>query len=78
MEGIQRLKGRRPQDYPGYAMAEILSELVVAGWLALARWIDAAAQAQRRAQARRELHRLSDHALRDIGLDRGQIDRLFV
>ena len=78
MEGIQRLKGRRPQDYPGYAMAEFISGLAVAGWLVLARWIEAAAQARRRAQARRELHRLSDHMLRDIGLERGQIDRLFV
>jgi uncharacterized protein YjiS (DUF1127 family) len=29
------------------------------------------------AQARRQLHALSDHTLKDIGLSRGQIDTLW-
>jgi uncharacterized protein YjiS (DUF1127 family) len=77
MESSSAYRGRRPQDYPGYAIAEILAELIAAGWRALLRWSDKAAQASRRARARRELHRLSDHYLRDIGLERGDIDRLF-
>ena len=77
MEHIHTLNGRRPQSYPGYALAEILAELIVAGWRTLARWTSEAEQARQRAKARRELRRLSDHSLRDIGLERGQIDRLF-
>jgi uncharacterized protein YjiS (DUF1127 family) len=39
-------------------------------WLALLRL-------QARAQARKELHALSDHLLKDLGLRRTEIDRLF-
>jgi uncharacterized protein YjiS (DUF1127 family) len=77
MESITTFRGRRPQDYPGYATAEILAGLVAAGWRASLRWLDAAVQAQRKEEARRELHKLSDHYLKDIGLDRAQINRLF-
>jgi uncharacterized protein YjiS (DUF1127 family) len=77
MERNSTVYGRRPQDYPGYALAETLVERIAAGWRALARWFDAAEQVRRRAQARRDLHRLSDHSLKDIGLERGQIDSLF-
>lgn len=39
--------------------------------------VAACAAASGRAATRHELHRLSDHALRDIGLHRSQIDGLF-
>ena len=77
MERNSTVYGRRPRDYPAYAFAEMVAEWIAARWRAMSRWMDVAAQAQRRAQARRDLHRLSDHSLKDIGLERGQIDGLF-
>jgi len=68
---------RRAQISAAHALAEVLSELAIGLWQLLCRGYAAAAAAQRRARTRRELHRLSDHALRDIGLHRTQIDRLF-
>jgi uncharacterized protein YjiS (DUF1127 family) len=37
-------------------------------------WLEAYAQARARAVVARELHRMSDHLLRDIGLHRSQIE----
>lgn len=37
-------------------------------------WLDAYSQARGRALVAGELHRLSDHMLRDIGLHRSQIE----
>jgi len=71
------LKSRRPEDFPSYATGEAISALIAAGWQRFAQWLDAVAQAQGRARARRELHYLSDRHLRDIGLERNEIDRLF-
>ena len=77
MESTNTFRGRRPQDYPGYALAEILAELIANGWMTLEKWLANAAQARLRARARRELRQLSDRSLRDIGIERGQIERLF-
>ena len=70
---------RRMQYHAGYALVEVLVEWVAAGWQALSR---AMAQRRRRKAAQRrrgcELRRLSDRMLRDIGLERDQIDRLFL
>ena len=71
------LRNRRPQDFPAYATGEIIAALIATGWLRVAQWLDAAAQAQGRARARRELHYLNDRTLRDIGIDRSEIDGLF-
>jgi len=60
-----------------YALIEILIELGIAGWQAAARAAGTLEGMRREAQARRELSSLSDRSLRDIGLDRHQIDRLF-
>lgn len=68
---------RRIQNTAGYALVVVLVEFIVAGYRVIARQLAAFATARRQAQARRELHRLSDHYLRDIGIDRNQIDRLF-
>ena len=43
----------------------------------LAKWWTSLRRARAAAQARREMHALSDRALRDIGLTRGQIELLF-
>jgi uncharacterized protein YjiS (DUF1127 family) len=43
----------------------------------LYRWWLALLRLQARAQARKELHALSDHLLKDLGLRRSQIDSLF-
>jgi len=77
MEQISTLNGRRPQDYPGYRNAELLADLIVGAMRLLGRLVDNAVRAHRSARTRRELHNLNDHFLRDIGLDRNQIDRLF-
>jgi uncharacterized protein YjiS (DUF1127 family) len=43
----------------------------------LRRWWLALLRLRAAAQARRELHALSDHLLKDLGLRRAEIDRLF-
>jgi len=77
MESMHTLRRRQPQEYPGYAVGEILAKLIVAGWRSIAGCVAAAARAQRGEKTRRELHGLSDHFLNDIGLHRDQINRLF-
>jgi uncharacterized protein YjiS (DUF1127 family) len=77
MDGSTTLNGRRIQPPFGYALVEGLAGLLAAGWRGAARLIGAFAESQRRARARDELTRLSDRMLRDIGLERSQIDRLF-
>ena len=69
---------RRALGHAGYAFTEVLAE-THRGRLArpVARRSRAFAESQRRAQARRELHHLSDHTLKDIGLERCDIDGLF-
>ena len=60
-----------------YALLAILIELGLAGLRAAAQAAGALEKMRRRAQARRELRSLSDRSLRDIGLERHQLDRLF-
>lgn len=64
----------------GQAGARRIATLAAALARALSRARDAVAAwavARGKAATRRELHGLSDHALRDIGLHRSQIDCLF-
>jgi uncharacterized protein YjiS (DUF1127 family) len=77
MESGSTIIERRLQGHAGYAFIEGVAGLVSAGWRAASERISAFAKSLRRAQARRELHELSDRQLRDIGLERRQIDRLF-
>jgi uncharacterized protein YjiS (DUF1127 family) len=67
---------RGMRRYAGRALIGILIATAVAGWRALSRVVAAIARMRRRKRLHRELHYLSDHVLRDIGLDRRQIDRL--
>jgi len=77
MEAANSSIARRVQALPGPALVVVLAGLVATGLRAARRVINALAAAQRRAQARRYLHSLNDHFLKDIGIERDQIDRLF-
>jgi uncharacterized protein YjiS (DUF1127 family) len=77
MEGSSSIHVRRGHAHAGYALIEMLAGLVAAAWQAVAGWIAAFAASQRQARARRELRNQSDHFLKDIGVDRHEIDRLF-
>jgi uncharacterized protein YjiS (DUF1127 family) len=68
---------RRMQYHAGHVLVEVLTGLFMTGWQALSRRMADYAVARKRAQARLELHGLSDRMLRDIGLERDQIERLF-
>jgi len=68
---------RRMQVHAGYLLIEYLAEQARKGRQAVSGWMAAFAAARRSRQARYELRRLSDRSLRDIGLERDQIERLF-
>ena len=74
---VSSLIARSSASPAGYALIEILVELAVAGCRAVAALGKRLVAAQRRSQARRELYALSDRSLKDIGLDRNQIEGLF-
>lgn len=57
-----------------YSMFEVLWAMASAAAAKLYGALQAHAAARGRAAAARELQRLSDHTLRDIGLNRSQID----
>lgn len=77
MEGTSTLNPRHLRRPAGYALVEILVELATAAALAAGRRLQAAAENRRRAIGRRELALLSDRALRDIGLTREAIERMY-
>jgi uncharacterized protein YjiS (DUF1127 family) len=68
---------RRMETHAGYALITIVIELGLAAWQAVARRAAAFAETRRQADARNELRRLSDRALKDIGLERDEIEGLF-
>lgn len=76
MEGSSSIQ-MRMQGRAGYALIDILLGLASSALQSAGKAFDAAVTAQRRARTRRELEQLSDHFLRDIGIDRGDIDRMF-
>jgi len=59
-----------------YSMFEVLSAMASAAAGKVYGALQAYAAARGRAAAARELQRLSDHTLRDIGLHRSQIDAI--
>jgi len=77
MERIHAIELPRPIGDTGARriaqLAAALARALAAARDAVAAW----AQSRRKTATRRELHGLSDHALRDIGLHRSQIDGLF-
>jgi uncharacterized protein YjiS (DUF1127 family) len=68
---------RRVQAQAGHALITILIELGVSAWKAIARHAAAYADRRRQADVRNELRRLSDRSLKDIGLERSEIEGLF-
>jgi uncharacterized protein YjiS (DUF1127 family) len=77
MDGIIGIHGSRQRAHAGYARIEIVIELALAGAAMLGRGVSALIRAQHMARMRREMQGLSDHYLRDIGLSRHEIDRIF-
>ncbi len=77
MNASSSIDQRLTRYHARFALVEALIGIIAAGWQAVAGWGAALAASRRRALSRRELHRLSEHSLRDIGLDRSDIDRLF-
>ena len=77
MEGTSTINGRRIQHHAGYALIEVLAALCSAAWSGFVAGVEAFAKSQRQARARRELSNLSDHFLKDIGVERHQIEQLF-
>jgi len=77
MQAGNLLVVRRVQASAGYALMIVLFGLVATAWRAVASALARIAAAQHQARLRRELHGLNDHYLKDIGLRRDQIDRLF-
>jgi uncharacterized protein YjiS (DUF1127 family) len=69
--------GQRFRNPRAHALATILAGLIAATWRGIGRCIASIGQWNRRARAREELRSLSDRTLRDIGIERGQIERLF-
>jgi uncharacterized protein YjiS (DUF1127 family) len=60
----------------GYSMIEVLWAMASAAAATVYGALQAYGEARGREAAARELRRLSDHTLRDIGLHRSQIDAL--
>lgn len=77
METRQAMIERRMRQHAGFALVEVLIELAVSAVRAVSARIEAVAQAHRRMSLRTELHNMSDHMLRDIGVERSRIDALF-
>jgi len=77
MEASSSIATRRIQSSAGYALVIVLIELAAAGYRVLARGLAALAAARRQAQARSELLALSDRSLKDIGLSRSEVERIF-
>ena len=77
MEASSITQARRMQAQASYALIEMLIELAAAAWHGVSERLAAFNAAQRQARARRELRSLSDHFLKDIGVERNEIDSLF-
>lgn len=77
MNATSSIDQRLIQYHARFALVEVLIGILATGSRVLSGWFERAAEAQRAAQARRELRGLDDRYLRDIGLERNDIDRLF-
>lgn len=77
MEGTGTLKLNPARQHAGFSLFEVIGALALAAAQSLFAWAVERMEVARMAAVRRELHRMSDHYLRDIGLTRTDIDRLF-
>jgi uncharacterized protein YjiS (DUF1127 family) len=57
-----------------YPVADAVAEALAAAWARVKAFHEAYAEVRGRAAAARALHQLSDRTLRDIGLERADID----
>jgi len=60
-------------DRMSYPVAEAIGEALAAAWQRVRSALAAYTEARARAEAIRQLERLSDHLLNDIGIQRGEI-----
>jgi uncharacterized protein YjiS (DUF1127 family) len=77
MDGLIIHRGSRQPRPAGLALIEILVDLGISATQAVRRGLAAYRHAAQMARVRREMQGLSDHYLRDIGLSRNEIDRIF-
>lgn len=77
MERIHAIELPRPIGDTGAQRLASLAAALASTLSAACETVAAWAEARGKAATRRELHGLSDHTLRDIGLHRSQIDGLF-
>ncbi len=77
MQGTGSMHTARLPSGGGYALLEILIGLAVSAARKFSAVLEAALEARRLSRARRDLRSLSDHHLRDIGLTRDDVERLF-
>jgi len=77
MERIHAIELPRPIGDTGARRIARLAAALASALATACDTVAAWAEARGKAATRRELHGLSDHTLRDIGLHRSQIDGLF-
>ena len=77
MEAVSSNAARRVQSPASHALVVVLVELVATACKSIASGLASLSAARRHAQLRRELQGMSDHFLKDVGLRRDQIDRMF-
>ena len=77
MDGIISIHGSSQRAHRGYAFLEILVRQALGAGAAIRRGLSALIRAQQMARVRREMHGMSDHYLRDIGVSRNDIDGIF-
>ncbi len=77
MERIHAIELPRPVGDTGAHRLALLAASLAGALSSACDTVAAWAEARGKAATRRELHGLSDHTLRDIGLHRSQIDGLF-
>lgn len=77
MEGTETLKLNPARQHAGLSLFAVIGSFVLATAQNLFAWVVERNEAARMGAIRRELHGMSDHYLRDIGLTRTDIDAMF-
>jgi uncharacterized protein YjiS (DUF1127 family) len=77
MQAHRILIDHRIRHHAGLQRAQAIVAFAIAAGRFAGHWLGRLAAAQRNARIRRDLHAMSDHMLRDVGLERGRIDALF-
>ena len=77
MEYISTIHGSKRTAHAGYAVIEVLAAQAANAAQTVWHWVSEVMRARRMAAIGAEMLGMSDHLLRDIGLNRSQIDQLF-